>query len=478
MTESKIENKLPQEGPNIIIGESLTERGSVCSMDSGGNTTSINVNSILIGKFKKAQRTRSLSLSDIRKPKGDNSSHLKRIHNTGNHSEDGYKEVRSKRGRESPTLQKTEKQKHKQQKILNWLSEPPKTMNPFDILPLQDGSNESVDNVIPKTPKIPPIFVCGVEQIQPLINMLNEITNKDYTLKNVNRNQVKIQLKTNEHYSAVANELKTRNTEFHSFQLKTEKRFKAVIVNLHHSTDKSELKAELQALGHDVVYINNVMKRGTRTPLPVFILELKAKSNNKSIYDIQYLMHSRIKIEPPRQKREIVQCTNCQRYGHTKSYCNRQSRCVKCAQQHNTKNCTRTTKDEHVKCVLCEGRHPANYRGCTVYQEIRQRKFPQLRKKENPKFARAAEAEVLADTVKTTRNPGLSYAQITREPQPTTPISHDNQENSNSQQSSISRLEQIMESLLETMNNLNKMMNNMMTLFTALMSSNAQCPKP
>lgn len=76
-----------------------------------------------------------------------------------------------------------------------------------------------------------------------------------------------------------------------------------------------------------------------------------------------------MQIEPPRKKNEVVQCTRCQRYGHTKTYCRRQHRCVKCGQEHNTKQCTKT-KDTPAICVLCEGNHTANYKGCPVYKDI------------------------------------------------------------------------------------------------------------
>ena len=46
-----------------------------------------------------------------------------------------------------------------------------------------------------------------------------------------------------------------------------------------------------------------------------------------------------------------------------------------------TKHCPRKEKSEHVKCVLCDGNQPANYKGCTVHKEIQKRTFPPLRNK-------------------------------------------------------------------------------------------------
>jgi hypothetical protein len=41
--------------------------------------------------------------------------------------------------------------------------------------------------------------------------------------------------------------------------------------------------------------------------------------------------------------------------------------------------CPKKEKSEHVKWALCDGNHPANYKGCTVYKDIQQRTFPPLR---------------------------------------------------------------------------------------------------
>lgn len=81
-------------------------------------------------------------------------------------------------------------------------------------------------------------------------------------------------------------------------------------------------------------------------------------------------------FEPPRPKREIPQCANCQRYGHTKRFCYRSLRCVKCAGNHATTACLRKEWSDFVKCVLCSGNHPANYKGCMVYKDLQKTKYP------------------------------------------------------------------------------------------------------
>jgi hypothetical protein len=71
----------------------------------------------------------------------------------------------------------------------------------------------------------------------------------------------------------------------------------------------------------------------------------------------------------PHKKREIIQCFNCQEYGHTKSYCAYPPSCVRCADFHPTQQCTKS-KDTPATCALCGGDHIANYRGCSVHKSL------------------------------------------------------------------------------------------------------------
>nr|CAI5817631.1 unnamed protein product [Callosobruchus analis] len=59
----------------------------------------------------------------------------------------------------------------------------------------------------------------------------------------------------------------------------------------------------------------------------------------------------------------------CQQYGHSRTYCNRPYVCVKCGGGHSTASCKKP-KDTPAKCALCNGDHPANYKGCEHYHKL------------------------------------------------------------------------------------------------------------
>lgn len=113
----------------------------------------------------------------------------------------------------------------------------------------------------------------------------------------------------------------------------------------------------------------NVVHHATKTPLNLFFVDLEPAKNNKDIFDLKYIHNMKIAVEPPRKSTNIVQCTRCQLYNHTKSYCTRPFSCVKCGRGHSSTSCTKS-RDLPAKCALCEGPHPANYKGCTVYKEL------------------------------------------------------------------------------------------------------------
>ena len=147
---------------------------------------------------------------------------------------------------------------------------------------------------------------------------------------------------------------------------------------MHYSTDISDIKTELENSGHTLVNIFNIKQNRTNITLSLFFVDLKPSGNNKDIYQIETLNYTKVKFEPPSPKRNIPQCSKCRRYGHTQAYCYRSPHCVKCAGSHLTKQCPRKERSENVKCVLCDGNHPANYKGGAGYKDLQKRTFPPL----------------------------------------------------------------------------------------------------
>lgn len=373
-----------------------------------------------------------------------------------------------KRKGDSPEINNTRNvRKSKQSTLKNyWLNKPEATITTTNkFAPLEVVTNEEQKEIetpettatpIVKIVKPPPIYVEGVQLIEPLIKALDETAKDGYIMKIMYNDQVRIQPNTEVHYTTILKVLTEKDTKFHTYQLKKHRTFRVVLRNIHQTTDTNRIKEAINALGHEVVNVSNIRDNKTKNGLPLFNIELVTKENNKEIYETTKLLNSIVKIEPPHPKRDIPQCTKCQRFGHTHKYCHHNPRCVKCTGNHGTEQCPRNERNNEVICVNCEEHHPANYKGCSVYKELQKRRFPPLRERQ-------------VSTVSTNnhiRQPGFSYAQMARANNRTL------QDINNAQQIQYSAApQQQSNNVLETMmTRMMEKMDKMMDLLTALIT--------
>jgi len=99
------------------------------------------------------------------------------------------------------------------------------------------------------------------------------------------------------------------------YQPKEDRSFRTVLRGMYYFTDTSEIKSEIEKLGHTVVNIFKVKQNQTNIPLPLFFVDLKPNENNQ----IWTLNYTKVKSEPSRPKINIPQCSKCQRYGHAQA---------------------------------------------------------------------------------------------------------------------------------------------------------------
>jgi len=126
-----------------------------------------------------------------------------------------------------------------------WLNQPlPPHYNRFDALSDENNEEEGVKTKR-TTFKAPPIFVAGVQNVQPLKELLVTVTGDDFELKVLNGKQVKIQPKSAEKYKTIK-ALAEKYTELHTYQPKDDRSFRIVLRGMNYSTDTSEVKSEIE----------------------------------------------------------------------------------------------------------------------------------------------------------------------------------------------------------------------------------------
>ena len=99
-----------------------------------------------------------------------------------------------------------------------------------------------------------------------------------------------------------------------------------------------------------------------------FRVSFESTEDVKKIYGIKHALNTIEQVEPVKQQRLVPQCKNCQLFGHTKNYCNKQPRWVKIAGKHSMLKSNR--KISQPKCFNCYDPQPATYWGCIVAKEL------------------------------------------------------------------------------------------------------------
>lgn len=241
----------------------------------------------------------------------------------------------------------------------------PSTSNRFSSLREEEEASKTETQ-----PKPPPIFIPDVGDISKMVTNLSKvIPSTDFSYKSLRDGQVRLVIKTVDSYRKVVKYLETSKKSFHTFQLKPERAFRAVIKGLHYSTDISDIKAYLLSFGHQVRSVRNIVSRVTKNPLPMFFVDLDPDPKNKDIFNIRTFDNAMVEVVAPKKFDDIVQCFRCQEFGHTKSYCRKPFRCVKCGLGHSTAQCTKAPNIPP-QCVHCLQNHTSSYKGCKIYQNL------------------------------------------------------------------------------------------------------------
>jgi len=240
------------------------------------------------------------------------------------------------------------------------------------VNPPQQSTNEASDEItepVKPPPTPPPIIVNGINDFVQLRSELIKLIGSENFLFKSSTNNLKIITKNSDSYRSVVKFLDDQRAEYHTYQQRENKSFRIVIRNIHPSTPTDEVGIAIQEIGFTVRQVVNVRHKITKLALPIFFVDLEPAEINKDIFHVSSILHTKVKIEEPHKRRELVQCFNFQKYGHSKTYCSHPPRCVGCAANHPSSSCNKS-KDQPPTCALCGGNHPANYRGYTVHKDL------------------------------------------------------------------------------------------------------------
>lgn len=370
----------------------------------------------------------------------------------------------------------------------------PNFQNRFAVL----QENEEELNLARST-KPPPIYLREKNSnalVKNLISLIGENAFYVTPIKRGDINETKIQVNQEINYRKIVSALETQNKSFYTYQLKSAKGLLIVIKGIDSCVDAEEVKKGLENAGYKVRNAINIKNR-EKVPQPMFRVELEPgdirlkKNETHPIYSLKYLLHRRVTVEEPHKKAGPIQCLNCQEYGHTKTYCKLPTVCVVCGELHSTANCDKPKDDSNKKrCSNCNGNHTANYRGCPVYGHFKlsmtnkknrvyvppnsqvNSNFPQLAQPSSSQPSYAGILKSNETSAQKQSNSQLSYANILKSNQTTVPKP---QPANASTSFNFSRIEALMETLIQTVNsfttNMTCMMQEMLKMQSVLLQS-------
>lgn len=222
-----------------------------------------------------------------------------------------------------------------------------------------------------KEVKIPPIFLHEVNNHQEIVKDIKNHTTHDFSTA-LKGTSLKITLVDISDFRNLTAFYLDSKIQFHTFQTAQDKKLEVVFRNVPCSLTEEEFKYELLQINLPVLKVVRLLSRDKKL-LPLCCVELENSESGFEVFKVNKLCHAVVSVEPKRKSRDIPQCTRCQRYNHTKNFCNLDPRCVRCTGQHHYSQCP-LAKSVPPMCINCGESHTANFKGCKFYQDLKTKK--------------------------------------------------------------------------------------------------------
>lgn len=242
------------------------------------------------------------------------------------------------------------------------------------ILPM----TANITNQDERPVKLPAIISYNINNKNLRELLLKEMEQKDFVLKNVNSNVTQVIVYNLNNFNRVKVILKEHEKHFFSFTPKGLKPISILLRNLDRTFDESDIIEGINELKLDNVKVEKIYKFKTnnstkkKIDLNLWAIQLTPDSNVSELMKVDLLLNTKINFERIKNTR-VMQCKNCQRFGHLAVNCSMPYRCVKCADSHLPGQCPLDSEDNSqsiLKCANCGNEHTSNYGGCPRFREV------------------------------------------------------------------------------------------------------------
>ncbi|CAH1110551.1 unnamed protein product [Psylliodes chrysocephalus] len=215
-----------------------------------------------------------------------------------------------------------------------------------------------------KKSAMPPIVLEGVpEDHKGLTGVLREIIKGNFNVKYTNNSTI-VFTEDKSDYDRILENIKTEEMAFHTYTSKSDKSHAFVLRGLGDGTKIEDLEEDLM-INYEIK--TRAIYRMTTRNRPLYLVVTDPSITMEYLNrNVKVVLYTRITWELRRSTKLIIQCHNCQAWGHATSNCGRLPNCLKCAAGHHTKTCLKS-RDTPATCVNCGGDHPANFTKCKSY---------------------------------------------------------------------------------------------------------------
>lgn len=179
---------------------------------------------------------------------------------------------------------------------------------------------------------------------------------------------IRVQVLTTDDHRRLTAHLRETTIGYHSYALEDERQLRVVLKGIPKEIETETIFNDLSSQDLPIKAIHRMSNGHTKKQYDMVLAILDLTPEGKKIFKIKSVCQlTGIKVALPYYRGIPGQCHNCQFYGHSAKNCHARPRCVKCVDDHATRDCPRKVPDPEVppSCILCltQG-HPANYRGC------------------------------------------------------------------------------------------------------------------
>ena len=162
-----------------------------------------------------------------------------------------------------------------------------------------------------------------------------------------------------ESYNRIKEILISQKCQFYTHDSKSQRQFKVVLYGLEMKSG-DDVQKELTALGFNCLEVKKIDKQYSNYNETLYIISFANGSTR--LQDLRTkcksLFYTIVRWEYQRKiKNKLVQCRNCQMFGHGERGCNVVTLCANCAGRHKTIDCP---SPDVICCANCKGKHKSS----------------------------------------------------------------------------------------------------------------------